>query len=965
MVCSMERGPTVLAITTPYCLLLTMNAPVTERRLPGNIHFRQIADSARHFAIISMDLEGRVTFWNAGAVRLLGRSADDMLGNTIHCTFTPEDVAAGVPEQEIADALAQGYGSDERWHLRQDGERFWASGEVTPLLNDHGKVYGFSKIMQDRTPEKNYEIELQAMASELEGLLKEKTRERDRLWRNSLDLLLEISPQGYLTAINPAWKTVLGYEEADLLRQHFGPFVHPDDIGKTVEAIAAASTGPLVNFEVRIKHKAGGYRHIAWSAAPEEGYIYANGRDITTEKRQAELLSAHAQARLRLALEAGDMGVWEWDMRNGQLSLLEGAAALHGVSGAAPVTVLPSMHDYLKGVHPDDRAQLQEKIGLALSSGGEHRIEYRILLPEGGTRWLEARGTVLRNESGEPSVMHGVSVDISLRKRVELDTEFLSQASAQLAALVDPQSTLDKIAKLAVPNFADWCAIDLVQDGQLTRLAVAHVESAKAALGHELHRRFPPAQSDKTGAWQIVRTMQPHFVPRFSDETLRQAIPESETERLVLLRKLGIKSYIGVPLVTHGEVIGVLTFVTSKSGKIYTREDLELAQELARRAATAIDNAKLYQAVQQADRDKDVFLATLAHELRNPLAALSNAVTLMGLQARDPSRLENIQQVMQRQVRQLSRLVDDLLDISRIATGKIELRREPANLGMIINHAVEASRPLIEAAGHQLSLIYPDKPVEVNGDVVRLTQVFANLLNNAAKFTTGSGRIEVKVECSPGECAVHIIDTGIGIEPDMLPQVFKLFSQGRQPENRVASGLGIGLSLVQRLVQMHGGRVVAESEGRGKGSEFIVYLPTLVREDAASGAHLQEKSLHNGWWNGKSILVVDDNIDAATMLGEVLRAFGARVRTVHDGPSALAAVDAEMPEAILLDIGMPIMDGFEVARRLRAAYPDREMLLIALTGWGQAHDKNAALDAGFAMHWVKPVSFVQLRDFRG
>jgi PAS domain S-box-containing protein len=935
-----------------------------ERRLPGNIHFRQIADSARHFAIISMDPEGRVTYWNSGAVRVLGWTPDEMVGSAIHRTFTPEDVEARIPEQELENAAANGYGSDERWHVRKDGERFWASGEVTPLRNDEGEIYGFAKILHDRTAEKQAELKLQAMAGELEHMLAAKVRERDRLWRNSLDLLLEIDPQGFLRAINPAWKTVLGYDDADLINQHFTPFVHPEDAQRTVEAILKASIGPLVHFEMRVRHKLGGYRHIAWTAAPEQGYIYANGRDITTEKRQAELLSAHAQARLRLALEAGRMGIWEWDMRTGQVLLLDGATALHGYPATDRPATLPGMKEYAKQVHPDDRARLKQIVDKALSEGGDQRVEYRILLPEGGTRWLEARGHVLRDEHGKPALMHGVSVDISLRKRVELDTAFLSQASAELAALVDPQSTLDKIAQLAVPNFADWCAIDLVQNGQLTRLAVAHIDPAKVALAHELHNRYPPKLNDKHGTWQIISTRQPIFVPRITEEMLKQRF--LEPERLAIMQKVGLTSYIGVPLVAHGEVLGVATFITAESGRIYTPEDLELANELARRAAVAIDNAQLYQAIQQADRDKDVFLATLAHELRNPLAALSNAVTLLGLQARNPARLDKIQQVMHRQVDQLSRLVDDLLDISRIAAGKIELRREAVNLAMIINHAVEASRPLIEGARHQLVLSYPDQPIEVYGDVARLTQVFSNVLNNAAKFTPENGRIEVTVRPLPGECAVHIVDTGIGIDSDMLPQVFQLFTQGRQAADRIPSGLGIGLSLVDRLVQMHGGRVTAHSEGRGKGSEFVISLPVISAQQETGNARAgNEIGLQQSWWSGKNILVVDDNIDACMMLAEVLRAFGAEVRTVHDGPAALSAVRAAKPAAVLLDIGMPGMDGYEVARRLHAEHQDSGMALIALTGWGQAHDKDAALQAGFALHWVKPVSFRQLQEFNG
>lgn len=941
-----------------------MSHPFPERRVPGQTHFRQITESARHFAIISMDLNGQITFWNRGASELLGWTPGEMLGRDLHVIYTPEDIAAGTLERELEEALTKGYGSDQRWHVKRNGDRFWSGGEVTPLINDKGEAYGFVKILYDRTSEKQYELQLQTITVQQEQLLAERTRERDRLWRNSLDLLLEIDSTGFLRAINPAWRTTLGYVEADLVDKYFEPFVHPADVDRTLAAIAEASKGPLVHFEVRIKHKDGSYRYIAWTAAPEDGFIYANGRDITTEKRQAELLSAHAEARLRLALEAGQMGVWEWDMRTGRVLLLDGAPALHGFDGSESVVRLAGMDEYVQLIYPDDRRILQAVIQRAIDEGADHRVEYRLGPLDGGIRWIEARGTVLRDEAGKPCFMHGVSVDITRRKRAELDATFLVQASKELAALVDPQTTINKVAALAVPNFADWCAIDLVQNGQLVRLAVAHIDPKKVELAVELHRRYPPKLNDQRGSWQVVRSGRPNFVPYIDENILNAAVPEPEMRDI--LKELGLTSYIGVPLVAHGEVIGVGTFITAESGRIYTDEDLELAMEFARRAAIAIDNANLYQAVRQADRDKDVFLATLAHELRNPLAALSNAVTLIGLQADDTPRVQAVQQVMGRQIGHLGRLVDDLLDISRITTGKIQLRREPTNLAMILNHAVEASRPMIEAGRHQLSLNYPDNPIEVNGDAARLMQVFSNLLNNAAKFTPEGGRISVDVTSTANECTVRIQDSGIGIGPEMLPQLFRLFAQGRQLGNGSAPGLGIGLSLVKGLVQMHGGLVSAYSEGRGAGSEFIVQLPILPRRvDKPSAQGDTAKISPNNWWRNKPILIVDDNVDAAITLAELLRAFGAEVRTANDGESALRAASDEVPAAVLLDIGMPGMDGLEVARRLQTACPDSGTVLIALTGWGQPNDKEATRAAGFAYHWVKPVTLEQLQEFAG
>ncbi|NEX59610.1 hybrid sensor histidine kinase/response regulator [Noviherbaspirillum galbum] len=944
----------------------------TGRDSPPHDDFQQIVDSARHFAIIGLDTDGRVTYWNGGARLLLGWSMDEMLGQELERIFTPEDVAAGIPRHELEQARLKGYGSDERWHLRKDGSRFWASGEVTPIRGEDGGLRGFAKIMQDRTVQKKDEMRLNASTAQLESNLVATTHERDRLWTNSLDLLLEIDAQGHIRAINPAWKRMLGYDEKDLVSRHFAPFVHPDDVERTAQAIVQASQGPLIHFEVRIRHKQGTYHDIAWTAAPEGGMIYANGRDITLEKRQAEMLNAQTRERLRLALEAGRLGVWEWDMRNDRVLLLEGAPALHGFASSETAISFSSMSQYVDLVHPDDREKLTAVIRQALDRNKregrrpgtrDYSVEYRVQAPGGRFRWLEVRGTVHEDDEGKPCFMHGISLDMTRRKQDERDMAFLARASEELAALVDTQSTINKVAMLAVPDFADWCAIDLVQHGRLSRMAVAHVDPRKVELARDLYERFPPEPGDAHGSWQVIRSGKPMLAAHIPDDALAQSV--REPERLKALQSLGLRSYIGVPLTAHGEVIGAAIFITAESGRIYSQQDMALAMELARRAAVAIENAQLYQAVQQADRDKDVFLATLAHELRNPLAALSNAVTLLGLRAPTPERLPAIQALMHRQVGQLSRLVDDLLDISRIATGKIALRREPCNLAMIINHAVEASRPQIEAGRHQLSLNYPDQPIDVFGDGARLTQVFANLLGNAAKFTPEGGRIMVDVRQDGNECEVRIADNGIGIEADMLPQIFQLFSQGRQLDDR-GGGLGIGLSLVERLVHMHGGRTSAHSEGQGRGSEFVVRLPVVQRSrDAGDAAAPARKPLQESWWNGKEVLVVDDNVDAAMTLSELLRMFGATVATVNDGPAALDAIASAMPAAVLLDIGMPLMDGFEVARRIRGGYPGAGAVLVALTGWGQSHDRQAALDAGFDYHWVKPVTVQRLLEFQG
>ena len=389
----------------------------------------------------------------------------------------------------------------------------------------------------------------------------------------------------------------------------------------------------------------------------------------------------------------------------------------------------------------------------------------------------------------------------------------------------DYQTTLDKIAHLAVPHFADWCTVEMLSDsGTLQRVAVAHADPAKEQLARDLHSLFPQ-RFPEGGPWHVLRTGQAERVEEISDEMLAQSI--SDPDYLAALRSLGLCSYMGVPLTVRGKTLGVISFVTAESHRRYTAEDQSLAQDLARRAAVAIENANLLRALQQTDRAKDVFLATLAHELRNPLAPVWNGLSIIKRVPDDAQRVQQVADMIGRQVGQLARLVDDLLDVSRISTGKIELKKQPADLGSILRNAIETSRPHIEAARHKLSVQLPDEPIELEADAVRLAQVFSNLLNNAAKYTRPGGNIELIVQVEPERVVVKVRDNGAGIAPEMLSKVFGLFTQVTHPSERTQGGMGIGLSLVEGLVRLHGGSVEAHSEGPDKGSEFIVYLPRL------------------------------------------------------------------------------------------------------------------------------------------
>ena len=366
------------------------------------------------------------------------------------------------------------------------------------------------------------------------------------------------------------------------------------------------------------------------------------------------------------------------------------------------------------------------------------------------------------------------------------------------------------------------------------------------------------------------------------------------------------------------------------------------------------------EALREADRRKDEFLSTLSHELRNPLAPIRNSLYLLRSANHDRDLMKRLLEMMERQVGHMVRLVDDLMEVSRITLGKLELRTETVDLAKVVRHAAETSRPLIEAGGHRFSISLPREPLVLEVDPVRLEQVIANLLNNAAKYSEARGHIWLTLRREGDEAVVSVRDHGIGIPRDMLSKIFDLFAQGDRGYSRSGGGLGVGLTLVRRLVEMHGGSVQAKSDGPGKGSEFVVRIPVTERRHPRHATE-PRKAPHLRIPHHR-IMVVDDNRDAADSLGMLLRRLGADVATFTDGRSAIDALASYRPSVILLDIGMPGMDGYEFARRARERLEGREPAFIALSGWGQEADRLRSRAAGIAHHLVKPADLTALQS---
>ncbi|HUQ51427.1 MAG TPA: response regulator, partial [Gammaproteobacteria bacterium] len=374
-------------------------------------------------------------------------------------------------------------------------------------------------------------------------------------------------------------------------------------------------------------------------------------------------------------------------------------------------------------------------------------------------------------------------------------------------------------------------------------------------------------------------------------------------------------------------------------------------------ARKAVEESR--EALKDADRRKDEFLATLAHELRTPLAPIHNALQILRVTGRDGAVARSVHDMMERQVNHMVRLVDDLMEVSRITRGKIDLRKQRVDLAAIVGSAVETTRPLIDAAGHLLTVDLGSEPLELDGDSVRLAQVFGNVLHNAAKFTPNGGQITVHAQRRGTEVVVSVRDNGAGIRADMLPKIFEPFMQAERTYNRAQGGLGIGLTLARSIVALHGGTIEACSAGLGAGSEFVVRLPLIQPVAVVLSTESNKRATPIA---GQRILVVDDNVDSAESLSALLRCLGADVWTAHDGPAALECVRTQKLSAAVLDIGMPGMDGYEVARQTRAGPEGADLTLIALTGWGNEEDRRRSREAGIDHHLVKPVELSVLES---
>jgi signal transduction histidine kinase/ActR/RegA family two-component response regulator len=550
------------------------------------------------------------------------------------------------------------------------------------------------------------------------------------------------------------------------------------------------------------------------------------------------------------------------------------------------------------------------------------------------------------------------------RERAELanrQAAFLSDASAALAGSLDYEATLRTVAELAVPRIADWCAVDIVDDqGGVQRLAAAHVDPARIEMARTLRDRYPDDPSAPGGIRQVIRTATPVMYPAITDAML--VASARDPEHLTAMRALSIGSVIMVPLVAHGRTFGALTFVYAESGRKYTDADFRFAQDVAYRSALAVENARAYAQVNAANRAKDEFLATLSHELRTPLNAVLGWSRMLRDGTISAGKMPRALEVIERNAIAQLDLVEDLLDLSRIITGKFRLNVAPVDLGAAIASAIEAIQPAAAAKGITVDILGEDGAGVMIGDAARLQQAVWNLLANAIKFTPTGGRVTVSRRRRDGDVEIQVTDNGEGIDAAVLPFVFDRFRQGDSGTTRMHMGLGLGLAIVRHIVELHGGRVSVASDGKGQGATFRIALPVVPIEQAAVAEADRDRAMISDrptavQLKGLRVLVVDDDQDARELITEVLRSRGAEVTAAASAEEARAALDREPPDVLLSDIAMPGHDGLELIRsvRQRPVGAGCRVPAIALTAYARDEDRARSLAAGFDAHLAKPV----------
>ncbi len=867
----------------------------------------------------------------------------------------------------------------------------------------------------------------------IEDLHRRQSEERfGSLIQNSSDIIMITEADRTVSYISPAVEQVLGYKPEDIIGKISFTHVHPEDSAGVQNLIADAISKPGVTLlmELRLQHADGSWRHIETHCTnllddPAVGGVVLNARDITerkqveedirrlnetlerrVEERTKELEAAvtelkESEERYVLVAEGSNDGIFDWDLRTSELFWNE---RLYEIVGLSRSTFTPTLDDFFELLHPEDRERVSENLTAHLERGSGYNVEFRLRHSDGGYRTCITRGKAQYDEERTPFRMAGTVTDITERKRAEEAQRFLVEASAELASSLDYRATLASVARLAVPGLADWCAVDVLEaDGSINRLVVTHEDPEKVRWARELQERFPPDPNAPYGAARVLRTGESEFMPEIPESVLDEAVRNPEHREI--LRKMGLKSYMVVPLIARGRTLGAITFVAAESKRRYGPEDLGLAEELARRTGLAVDNARLYdsarkeltereraeeeirklnenlerrveerteqleeamKAAEAASRAKSDFLANMSHEIRTPMNGVVGMTDLL-LDTPLSDEQREYAETVRLSADNLLVIINDILDFSKIEAGKIRIE----TIDFDLRAAVEDTVTLLAERAHEkglelASLLGHDMPTALRGDPGRIRQVLTNILGNAIKFTQ-QGEVVLKadlVEETDGAATIRfeVVDTGIGMTEEQRSRLFQSFMQADTSTTRRFGGTGLGLAISKQLVELMDGEIGVTSEP-GVGSTFWFTLPLEKQAEGAQTKPAAPANLRN-----LRVLIVDDNATNRTILQEQLTAWRMRSGLAENGPRSLeemrsAAEGGEPYDLAVLDMQMPEMNGIELAQRIKSDPAISPTRLVLLSSSGQrSHDGEEARRAGIEAYLTKPVRQAELYE---
>jgi PAS domain S-box-containing protein len=808
------------------------------------------------------------------------------------------------------------------------------------------------------------------------------------------DAIISKTLEGIITSWNKGAQRIFGYTADEVIGKPITILIPEGHLDEEPAILSRLRAGQHIeHYETVRVRKDGQLIDISLTVSPIKGphgqVIGASkiARDIT-EQRQARRALDEASERLRLALKAARLGDWSWDASTDLITMSETALRIFGVP-PDPYMTWTRMRELL---HEEDRERARLAVEESLADHTDYDIEYRVRRDDNSEVWVSAKGHGIYAPDGTVLGMLGVVQDISTRKSTEETLREQAEAlrtlhevgktiSAELDLHKTVQAVTDAATELTGARFGSFFYNALNEEGASYRLF-----TISGAPREALAQFSPPRTTDLFGPTfrgeGVVRIDDVKRDPRYGKKSPYHGMPYGD---------LPVTSYLAVPVVSRsGEVLGGLFFGHPEPA-MFTERDEQIVSGLASQAAIAMDNARLYEATKKAraeaeraaaekerlyrqaeesSRLKEEFLATISHELRTPLSAILGWARMLRLGQLTPEQTAKALDTIERNAHAQAQLVDDLLDVSRIITGKLRMDVRPADPNSFIDAAVEAVRPAADAKGVRVQKVIDTGSISIPGDPVRLQQVVWNLLSNAIKFTPRGGRVQIRSERVNSHLEIVVSDTGQGIPPEFLPHVFDRFRQADQKTSRHHGGMGLGLSIVRHLVEMHGGTVQASSEGEGRGATFTVKLPiTPVYQVDASGGRVHPGAREllppddaTDRLDGLRILVLDDEADTRDLLKQGLEYCGAKVKVVGSAAEAIAELMASVPDILISDIGMPGTDGYDFIRRVRGLPPAKggKVAAIALTAYTRVEDRLQSLRAGYDMHVPKPVELAEL-----